>query len=145
MDLFRTPALVSLVVAELGSPWESWAERFAIGTPDVVVVVQRPGETADRWAMRVRTQVAGLAASDARLARAVVVAGTSGPQSLAARSLAVKALVAPMVAQGEGTVLLDGNVADRLGMMALAQLVATQVVGTGVSVRATSASVAQVA
>lgn len=142
MNLFRTPTPVSLVVAELGSPWESWVERFATGTPDVLVVVQEPGESVDRWAMRVRSQVAGLASQDAQLARVVVVAGTSGPQTLAARSLAVKALVAPMVAQGEGTVLLDGNSIDRFGMMALAQTVAMQVAGTGVSVRATGESVA---
>ncbi|MCB9618703.1 MAG: hypothetical protein H6724_04520 [Sandaracinus sp.] len=138
MDLFRTPTPVSLVVAELGSPWESWVERFATGTPDVLVVVQEPGESVDRWAMRVRSQVAGLEAQNACLARAVVVAGPPTAQTLSARSLAIKALVGPMVASGEGTVILDGNTADRFGMMALAQTVEMQVAGTGVTVRAAS-------
>ena len=145
MDLFRTPTPVSLVVAERGSPWESWVERFATGTPDVMVVVQEPGEAVDRWAMRVRSLVAGLEAQNAKLARAVVVAGPADSRSLSARSLAIKALVAPMVAQGEGTVLLDGNTADRFGMMALAQTVAMQVAGSGVTVRSTADAVAHVA
>jgi hypothetical protein len=145
MDLFHTPTPVSLVVAERGSPWETWVERFTTGTPDVIVVLQEPGEAVDRWAMRVRSQVAGLAAQNARLARAVIVAGGRDAHSLSARSLAVKALVAPMVAQGEGTLLLDGNHADRFGMMALAQTVEMQVAGTGVSVRATGEAIAHVA
>ena len=57
MDLRFAKTPVSLVVAERGSDWEAWVERFSTGTPDVRVVVQDPEEPVERLAQRVRAQV----------------------------------------------------------------------------------------
>lgn len=145
MDLSLPTTPVSLVVAERGSPWESWVDRFSTGTPDVVVVLQEHGEGPDQLASRVRAQVASFEGRGATLARAVIVAGEADASTLAARALAVKTIVAPMVALGEGTLILDGNQADRFGMRALADTVSMQLAGSGVTVRATVDSFAHVA
>ncbi len=133
---------VSLVVAERGEGWEPnwtyWVERFSTGTPDVIVVLQEPGESVETLSQRVRARVVDLEESGRTLARAVIV-GSGNPDhtALSARSLAIKAIVAPMVEQGHGTLLLDGEGADRFRMMALASTVAQMVRNTGVTVTST--------
>ncbi|HJK91598.1 MAG TPA: hypothetical protein RMH85_14070 [Polyangiaceae bacterium LLY-WYZ-15_(1-7)] len=146
MDLRFAKTPVSLVVAERGSDWEAWVERFSTGTPDVRVVVQDPEEPVERLAQRVRAQVLELEESGEELARAVIVgAGKTNDSTLSARSLAIRSIVAPMVEQGHGTLLLDGQGAGRFGMMALASTVGGMVRGTGVTVTATGGVVADVA
>lgn len=141
---------LSLVVAERDGEWESnwggWVERFSTGTPDVVVVLQHPGESDEELAQRVRAKVDELDAAGRQIARAVIVgAGRPASETLSARSSAIKAIVAPMVEQGHGTLLLDGEGSDRFQMMALAETVAQMVRNTGVTVRSTDEAAARVA
>ena len=128
------PQQMSIVVAERGSAWLAWVERFEVGT-DVIIVAQREDEELLDLAMRVRDSVSALREQGRSLARAVVV-GTDrmDPEALSARALAVKALVGPMVASREGTVILDGEGRGAMGMAALATTVAMQVQGTGVRI-----------
>lgn len=146
MDLRLPQTPVSLVVAERGVDWGLWVERFQTGTPDVVVIAQRPGETIGQLSQRVRERVEALESSGHQVARAVI-AGAGGPaaSTLAARHSTIKAIVAPMVKQCQGTLLLDGQGSDRFSMTALATTVATMVRGTGVKVVATDHPVANVA
>jgi len=130
----------SLVVAEQGGNWASWVERFQKDTPDVVVVLQDPDEAVDAFAMRVRARVASLQSAGDIVDRAVIVGGgrrDSGAMS--ARSLVIRAIAAAMVPQGRGNLVLDGQGTDRFAMTALATTVASQVRGTGVSVRPSQA------
>lgn len=141
---------LSLVVAERDGEWESdwgrWVERFSTGTPDVVVVLQHPGESDDELAQRVRSKVEELDGLGRQIARAVIVgSGRPASETLSARSSAIKAIVAPMVQQGHGTLVLDGEGSDRFQMMALAETVAQMVRNTGVTVRSTSDVAARVA
>lgn len=125
----------AIVVAERGSAWRRWVERFRVGTPDVVVFAQRDDEALLDLALRIRSDVQALQNEGVSLVRAVVAGGDRvDPEAISARALAVKALVGPMVADGEGTVILDGEGAGAMGMAALATTVAAQVQGTGVLV-----------
>ena len=138
-------ANVSLVVAEHGARWLAWSERFQAATPEVVLVIQEDGETAESLAGRVRERIAELAGNELEVSRAVIVGSGEGTASLAARNSAIKAIVAPMVELGRGTLILDGPGRDRFSMAALADTVGTMVRGSGVKVVATSDSVAHVA
>jgi hypothetical protein len=57
---------------------------------------------------------------------------------MTARSLTIRALVAPMVHAGTGRVYLGSVDQDRYSMLALASIVAENLRGTGVSVAPTS-------
>ena len=125
----------AIVVAERGSAWRRWVERFRVGTPDVVVFAQRDDEGLLDLALRIRSDVQALQAEGISLSRAVIAGSDRvDPEAISARALTVKALVAPMVADGEGTVILDGTGSGAMGMAALATTVAAQVQGTGVLV-----------
>jgi len=125
----------AIVVAERGSAWRRWVERFRVGTPDVVVFAQRDDEALLDLALRIRSDVQALQSEGISLSRAVVAGGDRvDPEAISARALTIKALVGPMVAEGEGTVILDGAGDGAMGMAALATTVAAQVQGTGVLV-----------
>ena len=123
----------AIVVAEHGSAWRRWVERFRVGTPDVVVFAQRDDEGLLDLALRIRSDIQALRNEGVTLVRAVVAGGERvDSAALSARALTIKALVGPMVAEGEGTVILDGIGSGATGMAALATTVAAQVQGTGV-------------
>ena len=125
----------AIVVAEHGSAWRRWVERFRVGTPDLVVFAQRDGEELLDLALRVRTGVQAMQDEGMGICRAVVAGGDRvDAEALSARALAIRALVGPMVREGEGTVILDGVGSGATGMAALATTVAAQVHGTGVLV-----------
>lgn len=125
----------AIVVAERGSAWRRWVERFRVGTPDVVVFAQADDEALLDLALRIRSDVQALQDEGIALSRAVVAGGDRvDPEAISARALTVKALVGPMVAEGEGTVILDGTGSGAMGMAALATTVAAQIQGTGVLV-----------
>lgn len=137
---------ISLVVAERGADWRPWAERFEAGTPGVVVVEQRPGEDLSRLASRVRDRLGQLEGAGREVTRAVIVgSGGRDASTLAARHSTIKAITAPMVAVGRGTLILDSQGPDRLTMAALAATVESMVRGSGVKIVATSDAVANVA
>ncbi len=137
---------LSLVVAECGADWRMWAERFEAGTPGVVVVAQQAGEDLTHLATRVRQQLQDLEREGQEVTRAVIVgSGNRDARTLAARHSTIKAIVAPMVAVGRGTLILDSHGPDRFSMEALATTVASMVRGSGVKVVATSDAVANVA
>ena len=140
-----SPEPTSFIVAEHGAEPVAWARRFAVGTPSTLTIAQACDEAPMAFAIRVRSTVAAFVAGGGVLARAVLVGGGGGASLLASRSLALRALVTSMAAQGEGTMLLDGPGADRFAMMALASTVAGQVAGTGVTVASTAATIADVA
>ncbi|MEM6957890.1 MAG: hypothetical protein AAF411_14760 [Myxococcota bacterium] len=127
----------SFVVAEYGADGLAWAKRYAVGTPSVVSLVQASDEASHEFAVRVRETARAFVRGGGRIARAVLVgAGATGATVLASRSLAIRALVAPMVDEGEGTMVLHAAGTDRFSMRALADTVAGQVSGTGVRVAA---------
>lgn len=135
----------SIVVAEHGAEWATWVIRFEVATPDVVVLRQAANETIASFATRVRDEVAMLESLGHDITRAVVVGGDQ-PDTLAARILTIRALLAPMIANGEGTLLLDGMGRDRFAMRGLASTLSSQIHGTGVLIRAIDdAAVASVA
>lgn len=138
-------ANVSLVVAERGARWLAWSDRFQAATPEVVLVVQEEGESAESLASRVRERMTELADNHLEVSRAVIIGSGTGTGSLAARNSAIKAIVAPMVELGRGTLILDGPGRDRFSMAALADTVDSMVRGSGVKVVATSDAVANVA
>jgi hypothetical protein len=126
---------VSMVVAERGSDWSSWAERFRKSCPEVVVMQQMRGETAADFVYRVRHRVTELDRAGHNLHEAAIVGGgRTDSDAMAARSLAIRALVAPMVRAGGGRVFLGSSHQDRFSMLALASTVAEMLRGTGVAV-----------
>ncbi len=144
MQAFTEPT--SFIIAEYGADSRAWARRLSTGTPSVVTIVQASDESMLDFAMRVRGVVSAFVRGGGRMARAVLVGGgATGSDVLSARSLALRALVSPMASQRQGTLLLDAAGPDRFSMMALASTVESQVAGSGVTVRATQRSLADVA
>jgi len=137
-----------MIVAERGSAWTPWVERFRLATPEVRVVLQHRGESMSALAMRVRTQLAELERHGLRPERAVIVGGgrTDG-DALAARSGCLRAITSGMARGSGGEVLLDDSGSDRLAMAGLALAVNALTHGTGVTVAhvATDSRLAKVA
>ena len=127
---------VWMVIAEHGSEWAGWADRFRHHPGDVVVVLQQKDEPLTEFATRVRTRVERVTQALGRsVQRAVIVGGKAGnPTSLPARGTIIKALVSGMAAKGGGELLLAGPESERLMMRALAATVADLSKGTGVRV-----------
>jgi hypothetical protein len=126
---------VSMVVAERGSDWSGWAEQLRKGCPEVVVMQQLKGETVAAFVHRVRTRVAEIDRSGRTLHEAAIVGGgRTDSDAMAARSLAIRALVSPMVHAGGGRVFLGSAGRDRYAMLGLASAAAEMLRGTGVAV-----------
>ncbi len=125
----------SMIIAERGSAWAAWVERLQREGANVVVLQQDSGETAARFALRVRARVADLASNGAAPSRAVLVGGgRSDRDMVAARSLAIRAIAQEMGRHGGGHVLLEDAGNDRFSMAALASTVQMLLGGTGVHV-----------
>lgn len=128
---------VSMIVAERGTDWTPWAEWLRSGAADVIVVVQRQGETLGEWAMRVRARVDAAVDAGVVVDRAVLVGGVAGTDDvLTSRSLALRAIANSMVRAGGGRIWLDGGATSRgrVAMTALAEVANDQVRSTGVTV-----------
>jgi len=129
---------VALVVAEREGDWQAWVDELRRSTPDVAVMVQRQGEAATAFAMRVRAKVTELDAEGGLVDAVAFVGGERfDDQILGSRLLAIRALVSGMVHAGGGRLVLDSGPRSgraRFAMVALAAAVADQVRGTGVSV-----------
>ena len=126
---------LAMVIAERGSDWESWVDQLRREADDVCLIVQQPGETVSELATRVRQRVEAVQPYET-LGKAVLVSGGRVDQdAVAARSLAIRAIVAPMVRAGQGNVVLASNAKDRFSMMGLASTVASMIRGTGVDIQ----------
>jgi hypothetical protein len=128
---------VSMIVAERGTDWTPWAEWLRTRMPDVVVVVQRQGESVGELAMRVRARIDDADAQGQVIESAVMVGGTDGSDDvLASRSLALRAMASSMVRAGGGKIWLDGGPSSRgrWAMASLAEIVNEQLRLTGVTV-----------
>jgi hypothetical protein len=139
---------IAMVIAERGSAWESWVEtlRLRYGADDVCLIVQQPGESVADMATRVRKRVQALQPYETLTHAVVVSGGRTDNDAVSARSLAIRAIVAPMVKAGGGDVILASNTKDRFSMMGLASTVASMIRGTGVSIQpAAQVAFAQVA
>src|SRR5690349_5879813 len=105
---------VSVIVAERGTDWTPWAEWLRTGTLDVIVVVQRTGESVGELAMRVRARIDEANDAQRIVDRAVLVGGsTDGDDVLTSRSLALRAIASSMVRAGGGRIWLDGGHSPR--------------------------------
>ncbi len=125
----------SMVVAERGSDWAGWVERFREECPSVVLVVQQPGESLAELSVRVRDRAEEIEAGDPQVSTAVIVGGgRTDADALAARSLSIRAIASLMARSGGGRLLLDAKAEDRYSMMALASTVSDMVGGTGVRI-----------
>lgn len=133
--MHRTPDTTALVVAERGSDWTPWVDVMRRGSPDVLVVLQQPGESVEALAHRVRVRVGAVVEGGGRLATAVIAGGgRTDDDAISARSHALRAIVAPMVTAAGGRIYLSARATDRFAMMGLAGAVAPMVEGTGVRV-----------
>ncbi len=128
---------VALVVAELGASWEAWCSEA--GDAPVVTVVERPGDSPEVFAHRVRAAIEELGRLGRRIVSAVVVGGAAySPAVLGARATVLRSLCASMMHTGGGRVLLAGPEGVRgapvHAMAALAEIVGADVRGTGVTI-----------
>lgn len=132
----------AVLVAESGCEWSGWVERLGTEADDVVIVVQRKGETLGELATRVRERVHELRLESEISAAALVGGDAWDEATLSARALIVRAIVTQMVSSGAGRVYLDAGAQPGRGrhaMAALASVVDDQVAHTGVSVLTSSA------
>jgi hypothetical protein len=126
---------LAMVIAERGSDWESWIDQLRHDADDVCLIIQQPGESVSELALRVRHRVDALRPYE-KLSKVVVASGGRVDQdAVAARSLAIRAVVAPMVRAGHGDVVLASGAKDRISMMGLASTVASMIRGTGVDIQ----------
>ena len=131
------PRRISIIVAERGAAWKTWADRLSQGGAEKVLAIQREGETPNEFASRVRGRVARLNALGLGVERGVIVGGRGRGQAVvSSRANVIKTLVAAIAAEGRGEVALDGHEEDRITMQALADSVEELVRGTGVRVTA---------
>ena len=94
---------LAMVIAERGSDWEAWVDQLRQDADDVCLIIQQPGESVSELASRVRYRVDALQPYET-LAKAVVVSGGRVDQdAVAARSLAIRAIVAPWCTRGTAT------------------------------------------
>lgn len=125
----------AVLVAEQHGDWSSWVDPLQAEADEVVVVLQRRGESAAELATRVRERVQELR-NEGGVASAALVGGASFDEAtLSARALIVRTIVTQMVASGGGCVYLDSGARagrGRHAMAALASVVGDQVAHTGV-------------
>ncbi len=140
-----TEGKLALLVAERDGDWSGWVEPLRVDSEDVVVVVQRRGESAGEFATRVRERVQALRLEGEIAAAALVGGATWDDATLSARALMVRAIVTPMVSAGGGRVFLDGGARGRgrHAMAALAAVVEDQLGRTGVDVVTATAAAAE--
>jgi hypothetical protein len=127
----------AVLVAERDSEWSSWVEPLRAASDDVVVLVQRAGESPSELATRVRERVQELHLEGEITAAALVGGPSFDDATLSARALIVRAIVNQMVRSGHGRVFLDGGARSGRGrhaMAALAAVVEDQLAHTGVDV-----------
>lgn len=126
-----------MVVAERGSAWTSWVERFSEESANVEVLVQRRNESGTAFGQRIRRRLSEMSENGTTPERAVWVGGGRRDLSaLRSRSVSVRALASGMARRGGGEVYLDSTAKDRISMLAIAETIADLVKGTGVHVHA---------
>lgn len=137
-DATSKVTLISLVIAERGSDWAPWVDKLWSSSPHVVALVQKPGEGLADFGLRVRERLE-LHKDRAELIERAVLIGSSdtGPETIASRSVLVRALAGTMVRAGGGTIWLDGgnSTRSRVAMTALATTTNDQLRRSGVFVR----------
>src|SRR5262245_36953284 len=127
---------LAVLIAEMDSDWGDWLTSLRCEADDVIVLVQRPSESSNAFASRVRTRVQDL--RDGEIVAAALAGGNRWDADvLAARSVMLHAVVSQMVTSGGGRVFLDSGVhasRARHAMQAIADAVDDQVAQTGVDV-----------
>ena len=125
----------ALVIAELGSAWRPWVERWSTSGRGVVPVVQEEGESTTRFALRVRATIEELAGCGVFLDRAVIVGGGSRElDALSARALIIRSLSSTMATHGFGKLWLEPLGPERLSFAALVETVGELVLASGVQI-----------
>ena len=126
----------AVLVAERDGDWSDWVESLRGEADDIAVVLQRMGESPSAFATRVRERVQELRARGELVAAALVGGDRWDAETLSARSLMIRAIVAEMSPAHQGQLYLDaGRTAGRgrYAMQALASVVEDQI-PTGVDV-----------
>ncbi|MCA9583090.1 MAG: hypothetical protein KC416_14930 [Myxococcales bacterium] len=130
------PTDVSMIVAERGSAWAPWVDRFNREGAPVEVIIQRAAESGSDFSRRIRRRIAEIAAEGKKPRCAVLVGGGRRDYgALRSRSTTVRALAACIARSGGGKVFLDSHGPDRLSMKAIAETIGEMSRGTGVVVR----------
>ncbi len=136
-----TEGRLALLVAERDGDWSGWVDPLRSEADDVIVLLQRRGESPAELAARVRERVESLRLTNELTAAALVGNGWD-TATLSARARMVQAIASQMVSAGAGRIYLDGGPRTGRGrhaMAALASVVEDQVVRTGVDVVTASA------
>lgn len=137
-----TQGRLAVLVAERDGDWSGWVDPLRSDSDDVVVILQRRGETPGELATRVRERVQELRLTSEISAAALVGGACWDTATLSARALVVRAIANQMVSAGGGRIFLDGGARTGRGrhaMAALAAVVEDQVAHTGVDVLTSSA------
>lgn len=125
----------AVLVAEQRGDWCGWVEPLREAAEQVVVILQRCGETPAELATRVRERAQELRAEGGIAAAALVGGASFDDATLSARARIVRTVVTQMVEVGGGRVYLDGSAQagrGRHAMAALAAVVEDHVNQTGV-------------
>ena len=136
---------LAMVIAERGSDWGNCVDQFRHDADDVCLIIQQPGETVSELATRVRKRVDAIQPYETLAQGVVGSGGRVDQEAVSARSLAIRAVVSPMVRAGHGNVVLASNPQDRISMMGLAPTVASMIRGTGVEIQPAAQTAARTA
>lgn len=129
---------LAVVIAEAGSDWSHWEQRWRSQGHRVDVLVQRPGEDVSGLTARLRSRLhmwheRGISPQEA----ALVGGERDDTSALSFRSSVLRVLSRTMIGRGGGSLYLDSGSQGgpaRRAMAALASAVSDQVRRTGLSV-----------
>jgi hypothetical protein len=128
---------IGVVVAEAGAAASRHADEVRQTGAELLMLKQRSNEAPEAFARRCRERLSEVAGTGARIVEARLVGGGRGRgEKILVRAALVRLLVAPMVRQGQGKVILAGTDEDKTSLRGLSAVVREQVQGTGVTVLA---------
>lgn len=120
----------AVLVAERDGEWNDWVESLRASADDIAIVLQRINETPSAFATRVRERVHALRLEGEVVAAALVGGDRYDSETLSARSLIIRAIVAEMAPANQGQLFLDAGPTPgrgRYAMQALAAVVESQI------------------
>lgn len=120
----------AVLVAEREGDWNDWVESLRDDAEDIAIVLQRMGESPSAFATRVRARVQELHAEGELVAAALVGGDRWDSETLSARSLIIRAIIAEMAPAHQGQLFLDAGSTSgrgRYAMQALASVVEDQI------------------
>ena len=131
---------IAVLVAERGADWSGWLDHLEAEADGLAVLLQRDDESQAELATRARARVEHIAAAAEIVSTTLVGGELVDTDTLAARSLVVRAALTHMDPRGHGRIHLDaGDFAgrSRFAMRALASVVEEQVGRSTISVETT--------